>query len=111
MKNLIVGVVDNLPWEKVRPWAVSLKKSGFTGNAVILGYRMDEPEMRRNCDSLGIKLVAITHDDRGNEIGKGSWATGNVAFRLRNFHVWQYLQEYGEGYHFVSLTSGTNRRL
>jgi hypothetical protein len=103
MKNLIIGVVDNLPWEKVRPWAVSLRKTGFTGDVVILGYRMDEGEVRMGCEKFGIELVLAKLDDQGQPIDHARGGLDTQAFRWRNYHVWKYLQETDRDYGFVAL--------
>ena len=103
MKTLIIGVVDNLPWERVLPWAVSLHKSGFTGDAVILGYRMDELEVREGCKKFGFELVLAKLDDQGRPIDHSRGGLNTQAFRWRNYHVWKYLQETDRDYGFVAL--------
>ncbi len=103
MKNLIVGVIDNLPWERVRPWAVSLRKSGFVGDILILGYRMNELEVRKGCEKFGFKLEVLERDDQGRTIDHTRGGLETQAFRWRNYHLWQYLQEHGSKYDFVAL--------
>jgi hypothetical protein len=103
LKNLIIGVVDNLPWERVQPWAISLKRSGYKGDVVILGYRMDEEKMRRGCAKFGFELVAATVDDRGQAIDHARGGLETQAFRWRNYHVWKYLEEKKQDYRFVAL--------
>lgn len=103
MKDLIIGVIDNLPWERVLPWAVSLQKSGFTGDVVILGYRMDEEEVREGCHKFGFILHHAIEDDHGQPIDHSRGGLETQAFRWRNYHVWKYLQETGRDYGFVAL--------
>lgn len=103
MKNLIVGVIDNLNWQQVKPWAVSLRKTGFCGDVTIIGYRMDEPEVRMGCQKFGFQLVAANKDDQGHAIDHGRGGLDTQAFRWRNFHVWKYLQETDRDYEFVAL--------
>lgn len=103
MQSLIIGVIDNLPWERVRPWAVSLHESGFTGNVVILGYRIDERKVREGCKKFGFELVLAKVDDQGQPIDHARGRLDTQAFRWRNYHVWKYLQETDRDYGFVAL--------
>lgn len=103
MKSLIIGVIDNLPWERVRPWAVSLQKSGFTGDVVILGYRMDEGKVREGCKKFGFELVLAKVDEQGQPIDHTRAGLDTQAFRWRNYHVWKYLQETDRDYGLVAL--------
>ena len=36
LKDLIVGVVDNYDWEKIKYWANSIKQSGFDGYKALI---------------------------------------------------------------------------
>lgn len=103
MKNLVIGVIDNLPWESVKPWAVSLRKTGFSGDVTIIGYRMDEPEVRIGCQEFGFQLIVANEDDQGHAIDYRRGGLGTQAFRWRNYHVWKYIQETDQDYGFVAL--------
>ena len=41
-KDLIVGVVDNYEWDKIKYWANSIEKSGFDGYKALIVYNMDK---------------------------------------------------------------------
>jgi hypothetical protein len=103
MKNLIIGVIDNLSWESVLPWAMSLQRSGSDADVVILGYRMDEATVRKGCQKFGFQLVVCSEDDMGRPIDHSQGGLGTQAFRWRNYHVWKYLRDTPRKYGFVAL--------
>jgi hypothetical protein len=41
-KDLIVGVVDNYDWDKIKYWANSIEQSGFDGYKALIVYNMDK---------------------------------------------------------------------
>ena len=41
LKDVIIGVVDNYNWDKIKYWANSIKASGFTGHKALIVYNMD----------------------------------------------------------------------
>ena len=40
-KDLIIGVVDNYDWDKIKYWANSIEQSGFKGYKALIVYNMD----------------------------------------------------------------------
>ena len=40
-KDLIIGVVDNYDWDKIKYWVNSINKSGFDGHKAMIVYNMD----------------------------------------------------------------------
>ena len=46
-KDMIIGVVDRYDWDKIKYWANSIKKSGFTGHKALIVYNMDAPTVQR----------------------------------------------------------------
>ena len=46
-KDLIVGVVDNYDWDKIKYWANSIKKSGFDGYKALIVYNMDSATVKK----------------------------------------------------------------
>jgi len=70
---------------------------------MILGYRMDETEVRKGCQEFGFELVAVTEDDKGRPIDHTRGGLDTQAFRWRNYHVWKYLTETGRNTGFVAL--------
>ena len=41
LKDVIIGVVDNYNWDKIKYWANSINASGFTGHKALIVYNMD----------------------------------------------------------------------
>lgn len=103
MKNLVIGVTDNFTWNQIRVWATSIKKSGFTGDVVLLGYRVGQ-DIVDGCESLGIDLYHIEHDDLGNPIDHHKDGLPTQSHKLRNFHIWQFLNQIDIDYTVVVVT-------
>jgi hypothetical protein len=40
-KDVIIGVVDNYDWDKIKYWANSIKQSGFDGHKALIVYNMN----------------------------------------------------------------------
>ena len=45
-KDLILGVVDNYDWDKIKYWANSIDQSGFDGYKALIVYNMDSATAR-----------------------------------------------------------------
>lgn len=58
-KDLIIGVVDNYDWDKIKYWANSIKKSGFDGHKALIVFNMDDPTVNKLTDE-GFMLIGIT---------------------------------------------------
>ena len=60
-KDLIIGVVDNYKWDKIKYWANSIKASGFSGDKALIVYNMDP------------KTVSILEQEGFMMIGPGTY--------------------------------------
>ncbi|KKL84482.1 hypothetical protein LCGC14_1964270, partial [marine sediment metagenome] len=54
MKDLLFGAADHYTWEQIRPWAKSIRESGFDGQVVLLVYRGDVDTIVAECHELDI---------------------------------------------------------
>ncbi len=90
-KNLILGAADNYDWPQLRPWAESIRDCGFEGDVVLLAYRVTDEAISRMTD-LGILVYQVTHDDEGQPIDHHKGGLPTQTHKLRNFHMWQFLQ-------------------
>ncbi len=104
-KNLILGAADNYNWSQLKPWAESIRASGFTGDVVLLAYRI-APDVVPNMERLGIDVYHIESDDEGRTIDHHKDGLPTQTHKLRNFHMWQCLQdpEFINDYNMVAIT-------
>lgn len=61
-KDLIVGVVDNYDWDKIKYWANSIKQSGFDGYKALIVFNMDAPTVRKLTEE-GFSLIGVNQFD------------------------------------------------
>jgi len=104
MKDLIFGAVDKYTWNQVKPWAESIRESGFNGDVVILTYRVDTEEFIREAEKLNIQLIVASSDSWGNPIVHEQRDRDTVCHQLRFFHLWQFLSSTNENYRYVVTT-------
>ena len=64
LKDLIVGVVDNYDWEKIKYWANSIKQSGFDGYKALIVFNMDDATVKKLTDE-GFLLVGASEYTEG----------------------------------------------
>lgn len=102
MKDLIIGAADNYEWKHVKVWATSIKQSGFSGDVVLLTYRVTE-ELVTNCKALGIYVIPVGHDETGLPINHTLGNINTQSHKIRNFHIWQYLSD-NDPYRMVAIT-------
>jgi hypothetical protein len=104
-KDLLIGAADLYGWEQVKVWARSIKESGFTGNVVLLVYRV-QPDVIENCEKLGIEVYQIGHDSFGRAISHNNGGRDTQAHQMRFFHAWQFLHDNNnfENYGHVIIT-------
>lgn len=102
VKDLIIGAADNYTWEHVKHWATSIKNTTFSGDVVLIAYRVSD-DLIKNCSDLGIHVILVNHDETANPINHTLGNINTQSHKLRNFHVWQYLSENTE-YRTVAIT-------
>lgn len=103
LKHLIIGAADNYSWKDIRVWATSLTLSGFQGDIVLIAYRVT-PDVLERCMDLGITVIRPEHNEMAELIDYTSHGLPTVSHKLRNFHIWQYLDELDdETYEIVAI--------
>jgi hypothetical protein len=104
-KDLLIGAADLYGWDQIKVWARSIKESGFTGDVILLAYRI-QPDVIENCEKLGIEVYQIGHDSFGQAILHNSRGRDTQAHQMRFFHAWQFLNEGNnwENYTHVMIT-------
>lgn len=90
MKDLLIGGADLYDWSKIKVWATSARQSGFTGDIVLLTYRVSD-DVVPNAEKLGIEVYQINHDPFGRAISHNAGGRDTQAHQMRFFHMWQFL--------------------
>ena len=87
-KDLIVGVVDNYNWDKIKYWANSIKKSGFEGYKALIVYNMDAATVKKLTEE-DFMLIGCTQYDAQTGFRPDN-SRGNVMVD-RFFHISSFL--------------------
>jgi len=90
MKDLLIGAADLYDWSKIKVWATSARQSGFTGDIVLLTYRV-APDVVEHASKLGVDVYQIEHNSFGGPIPHNDKGRDTQAHQLRFFHMWQFL--------------------
>lgn len=91
-KDVIIGVVDNYDWDKIKYWANSIKQSGFDGHKVIIAYNM-KPDTVKKLTDEGFMTVGCNPYDP--EKGFTYNVNGNIMVD-RFFHIHNFLNMLGD---------------
>ena len=87
-KDLIIGVVDGYDWDKIKYWANSIKKSGFTGHKSVIVFNMDDPTVKKLTDE-GFSIIGAAPYTEG----KGFVYEGDPALMVnRFFFIYNFLK-------------------
>lgn len=103
MRDLLIGGADLYGWDKIRIWATSAREAGFTGDIVLLGYRL-APSVMENAKKCNIDVYQIDYDSFGNAIVHEGSGIPTQSHQLRFFHAWQFLLENHTKYNNVIVT-------
>ena len=88
-KDLIVGVVDNYDWDKIKYWANSIKQSGFDGHKALIVYNMDPATAQRLTEDEFMLIAAEKYDE------KNGFVYSHPSDRImvdRFFHIYNFLK-------------------
>lgn len=100
-KDLIISAYTNYDWSKIKHWANSIDRCGFTGDKAVIVYNSDPHTVQKLTD-LGFKVWAFHRDPAtGNFI----WPHQLVIVVQRFFHMWSFLNSMpADSYRFVITT-------
>lgn len=87
-KDMIIGVVDNYDWDKIKYWANSIKKSGFDGYKALVVYNMDAATVKKLTEEDFMLIGCNQYDEQTGF--KHDNSRGNVMVD-RFFHVSSFL--------------------
>jgi len=100
-KDLIVGVVDNYNWDKIKYWANSIKKSGFSGHKALIVYNMDAETVKKLTDEDFMLVGCNQYDEQKGFLHDNS--RGSVMVD-RFFHLYSLLNVLSEPVNNVIMT-------
>jgi hypothetical protein len=103
LKDILIGGIDLYNWDKVKTWIKSARQSGFSGDIVLLGYRIAN-DILENSKNYGVDVYQINYDSFGNEIVHEGSGIPTQCHQLRFFHTWQFLVDNHEKYNNVIIT-------
>jgi hypothetical protein len=86
-KDLIVGVVDNYDWDKIKYWANSIDQSGFDGHKALIVYNMDKNTAQKLTEKQFMLIGCSQYDEE-----KGFVFVGNTNIMVDRFlHIQNFL--------------------
>ena len=100
-RDLIISAYTNYDWSKIRYWANSIDRCGFTGDRAMIVYNSDQNTVQRLVD-LGFKVWAFSRDaTTGNFV----WEHDLIIVVQRFYHLWYYLDQLpADHYRYVIST-------
>lgn len=100
VKDLIIGGASNYTWDQLKYWINSIKKSGYTGDVVLVGTNYTKETIDKLTQEGVILSLYGKQDSEGN-ITSNTTAAPHVE---RFFHLWNFLNTTDERYRFVIST-------
>src|SRR4051812_26174313 len=87
MRDLIIGAYTNYDWNKIKYWANSIDRCGFTGDRAVIVYN-SEFDAVRNLANLGFKISAFTK----NEVTNSFHYPDRLVIVVQRFlHLWSFV--------------------
>lgn len=102
-KDVLIGAADLYEWHHIKPWALSIKESGFTGDIWLIAYRVN-PDVIAICEANGINVYQVNHDQYLQSIRHAQQGSPTQAHNLRFFHAWELLKRLENPYRYVIMT-------
>lgn len=99
-KDLIIGAASNYTWDHLKYWVNSIKKSGFTGDIVLVATNIKNDTLEKLAQE-GVNLYLYgKKDEEGNYVSH----TNGAPHVERFFYLWNFLNTTKEDYQFVVVT-------
>jgi len=100
-KDVIIGVVDNYDWDKIKYWANSIKQSGFDGHKALIVFNMDDATVKKLTEeefmTMGVSPYVegkgFTYDGKGRSIMVD-----------RFFYIYNFLRMLDDSFERVIIT-------
>jgi hypothetical protein len=94
-----MGAITGYTYHDVEPWIVSLKKSGYTGDIVLVCFNIGKETIQK-IEIQGVKCVAVSFDEYGNAI----FPTNNFNVVVDRFSLYHSYLNSDKIYDYVLLT-------
>lgn len=99
MKDLIIGGAANYTYDQIKYWVNSIKKTGFSGDIVLVATNMKNADLEKAAEQ-GVQILAYGQKDvEGNYVSNSGMAPHVERF----FHIWNFLKSC-ETYRYVIAT-------
>lgn len=100
-KDVIVGVVDNYDWDKIKYWANSIKKSGFDGHKALIVFNMDDATVKKLTEEEFMSIGVTPYIE-----GKGFVCESNNRSIMvdRFFYIYNFLRMLDKSFDRVIIT-------
>jgi hypothetical protein len=99
--DLIIGAYTNYSWDKIKYWANSIDRCGFSGDKAMIVYNSDYDTVQRLID-LNFKVWAFNKDAQRNMY---FWPHDLIIVVQRFYHLWYFLDQLPENkYRYVIST-------
>ncbi len=92
-KDLLFGAADNYTWDQIRPWAKSIRDSGFDGDVVLLVYRGNIDEIAYEANKFEVTVLNTDFDMWGNRIDHNARGRDTQSHQMRFWHLFEYLND------------------
>jgi len=99
-KDLIIGCASGYTWDQVKYWVNSIKKSGFTGDVVIVGTDMKKETIDKLTEN-GVELALYGEKQENGDVE--AYKTG-VPHVERFFYMWGALNQTKTDYRYIITT-------
>jgi hypothetical protein len=88
-KTIVIGAVSNYEYDKIEPWLVSLRRTGYTGDVALVAYNMDA-KTAETLTEKNVIIFAFNKDEKGNL----SYSNQNFSIMIERFaHIWAFLKD------------------
>lgn len=102
-RGLLIGAVDTLQWDDIKLWVNSIRRTDFSGDIFVIGYRMPDGFAVR-CKAEGVTLIRPEADFQNRYLDYRPGTSANFVCQRRFFHLWQVLDEVVNNYDVVIHT-------
>lgn len=99
-KDLIIGGASNYTWDDLKYWVNSIRRSGFSGDVVLVATNMKKETIDRLTNE-GVMLELYGKQQENGDIVAHSNGAPHVE---RFFYIWNYLKNNASKYEFVIST-------
>jgi hypothetical protein len=102
--DILIGAADLYEWHHIKPWLVSARETGFTGDIYLIAYRVAS-DVKAKAAEYGATLYECDHTPYGTSIQHQQQGSPTQAHNLRFYHAWELLTRLDpEDYRYAMMT-------